>query len=107
MSSQKEYAIITIESDENFSLEELCEVCHQRPDFIYELIEFGAIEPEGYSVETWRFNSNQLQRIQRILRLQQDLEVNLAGAALAIDLMEKIKELQSEVDILQKHLTKF
>lgn len=106
MSSQKEYAIITIESDIDFSLEELCEACHRSPDFIYELIEFGAINPEG-TPETWRFNSNEFHRIQRILRLQKDLEVNLAGAALAIDLMEKIDKLQAQVEILKKHLGKF
>lgn len=105
--AQKDYAIITIESDMEFSLQEFCEACHRSPDFIYELVEYGAIDPQGYSVEAWRFNASQLQRIRRMLRLQEDLEVNLAGAVLAVDLMEKIDELQAQVEILQKHVTKF
>lgn len=105
--AKKEFAIITIESDTELSLQELCEACRRSPDFIYELVEYGAIDPQGYSIETWRFNARQLQRIQRMLRLQEDLEVNLAGAVLAVDLMEKIDALQSEVEILKKYLGKF
>jgi chaperone modulatory protein CbpM len=35
-----------------------------------------------------------VQRVQTAIRLQQDLGVNLAGAALALDLLEELQELR-------------
>lgn len=102
--AKKEYSILVIETDLDLNLDELCRSCHVTPDFIYELIEYGAIQPRGYSMESWRFDALQLRRVRRILRLQHDLEVNLPGAALAIDLMDQIEELKSQADLLKKHL---
>jgi chaperone modulatory protein CbpM len=103
----KEFTVITIEPEDELTLQELCDACQRSSDFIDELIEYGAIQPRGFSIATWRFDAKQLQRIQRMLRLQEDLEVNLAGAVLAVDLMEKIDALETEVEILKKHLTHF
>lgn len=94
---------MTIEDEPDLSLDELCEACQITPDFIIELIEYGSIEPKGVSVESWRFDMQQLRRIRQVLRLQHDLEVNLAGAILAIDLMDRIEELQTQVELLKKH----
>lgn len=97
----KAYSIITIETDPELTLDELCQACDVTPDFIQELIQFGAIEPIDYS---FRFNAQHLRRIRRVIHLQQDLEVNLAGAALAVDLMDQIEDLQTQVELLQKLL---
>lgn len=51
-----------------------------------------------------RFDMQDVRRIRRLLRLQHDLEVNIAGAALAIDLMEQIEELKVQVELLEKLL---
>lgn len=96
---------IGVETEPELSLEELCISCHITPDFICELIEYGTLEPKGISVENWRFTAYHLSRIQRVLRLQQGLEVNLAGAVLAIDLMDQIERLQAQVELLEKHLS--
>lgn len=100
----KEITILSIEAQSELSLDELCEACHVTHDFIHELIEYGAIEPQGISIEVWRFNPEHLRRIQTVKRLQQDLEVNLAGAALAIDLMDQIEQLRSQIELLEKHI---
>jgi chaperone modulatory protein CbpM len=39
-----------------------------------------------------------------VLRLQHDLEINLAGAALAMDLMDQIDQLKAQVELLEKSL---
>lgn len=85
-------------------LEELCAYCQVTPDFVYKLIEYGAIVPIGFSMEAWRFDASHLQRIHQILRLQKDLELDLPGALLALDLIEQIKELKSQVELFEKHI---
>jgi len=95
--------IQTPEAIKEVSFEELCTVCHITPDFVLELIAYGTIEPQGGSVATWRFNSQQLQIIRTAIRLHHDLEVNHAGVALAIDLLQQIEDLQTQLNILRRY----
>jgi len=99
-----EMMIIQIETDPELTLEEVCQACQISPDFVAELVAYGAIDPKGHTVDVWRFDAQHLRRIRRVLHLQQDLEVNLPGAVLAIDLMEQIEELQAQVELLEKYL---
>ncbi len=94
--------IIIVETDPELSLEEICQACHITHDFLFELLEYGAIEPKGVSQESWRFEVQHLHRIQRVLHLQEDLEVNLSGAILACDLLEQIDEMQARIQFLEK-----
>ena|SRR5579862_1622588 len=102
--AKKDLTIVTLEADPELSLHELCETCHITTSFICELVEYGTLEPVGISIEEWRFSTRHLQRIQRVLRLQHDLEINLAGAALAMDLMDQIDGLKAQVELLEKSL---
>ncbi len=100
----KDITVLSMEAQSELSLDELCEVCHVTHEFIQELIEYGALEPEGISIEVWRFNPNHMHRIQVIKRLQNDLEVNLPGAALAIDLLDQLETMRSQLELLEKHV---
>lgn len=89
---------ITVEDQPELSLEELCRVCQVTPDFLQELIAYGVIEPhiEGF------FDAQHLRRVRIVRHLQQDLEVNLAGAALVLDLMGQIEEMRAKIEVLNK-----
>jgi chaperone modulatory protein CbpM len=43
----------------------------------------------------WRFSSSHLRRARVALRLQADLGLNLAGAALVVQLLDEIAELRA------------
>ena len=85
------------------SLEELCEVCHVSSDFIHQLVEYEIIHPQGESPNEWVFDLRQLQRIKTTLRLQHDLEVNLSGIVLVLDLLEQLDKVRAKIDLLEKH----
>ena len=76
-----------------FSLEDVCRICGVHERFVVEIVEEGVVEPRG-SVGEWRFSGVAVTRVQRVLRLQEEFEVNLAGAALALDLLEEIERLR-------------
>ena len=61
------------------------------------MVEYGVIEPLNFQTSQirWEFNSSSIVRINIATRLQRDLEVNLAGAALALELLDEIKTLRS------------
>ncbi len=102
--TKQEFALISIETEPEVTFEELCEAFDLTPHFIEELIEYGAIEPSGFSRNNWRFNGYQLRRIHQIKRLHEELELNLQGALVAADLMEQIENLRFQVELLEKHL---
>jgi chaperone modulatory protein CbpM len=77
-----------------YSLHQCCTLCRVNAQMIHEMIDEGVISPMGDNPWNWCFGATQIKRIQIALRLQQDLRVNLPGAALALDLLEELTELQ-------------
>jgi chaperone modulatory protein CbpM len=76
-----------------FSLEDLCRICGVHERLVVEIVEEGVVEPLGDAGQ-WRFTGIAVTRVQRVLRLQEEFEVNLAGAALALELLEEIERLR-------------
>ncbi len=100
---KSEIGIIVEESD-RLSLVKLCRYCSLPAENVIKMVEQGVIDPIDASISYthWQFSSTSLLRIQTALRLQRDLEVNLAGAVLALELLDEIKQLRQKVDFLQR-----
>ena len=77
-----------------FELAEFCRVCQANEDFVAALVAEGVIEPRGDERTHWRFTGRSVRRTQVAVRLHHDLDVNLPGVALALDLLEEIERLQ-------------
>ena len=88
---------IIIEEETRLSLRELCDACAVHVEFISELVDEGVIEPTGIDKSHWCFSGISLHRIRTAKRLQQDLGINLAGVALALDLMEEVQQLRAQL----------
>ena len=82
--------VLIVEEQVELTLDELCRVCSTQVDQLTALVDEGAIAPQGETPSGWRFSGNQLRRVRVAVRLQRDLGVNPAGAALALQLMEEI-----------------
>jgi chaperone modulatory protein CbpM len=94
--TKTELVIIADYSEESLvSLAELCDVCGIRIDSVHDYIEYEIIRPVGNRPEEWVFDLTQMRRMKTALRLQHDLEVNLAGAALVLDLLEELEQLRA------------
>lgn len=83
------------------NLTELCEIFSVSPDYIQHLIEYEIVSPQG-EPENWQFNIIHLKRIKTTIRLQRDLDVNLAGAALILDLLEEMETLREKVKLIER-----
>jgi chaperone modulatory protein CbpM len=86
-----------IEDDSLFTLAELCRSCGVHAEVIADMIEYGIIEPSGDTATQWRFAGGCLWRVTTVVRLQRDLDLNMAGAALALDLIEEVRELRRQL----------
>jgi chaperone modulatory protein CbpM len=85
-------ARIAFEHEPTFTLAELCVRLRVHADGVVELVEHGVATPEqGSAPADWRFSARSLRRTARALRLLQDLGLNAAGAALAVDLLDELE----------------
>jgi chaperone modulatory protein CbpM len=89
-----------LEENVELTLADLCRACRLPAEQVYELVEEGVVEPVGRDPGSWRFQGVSLHRVRIVLRLQRDLGVNLAGAALALDLLEELEQLRARMDRL-------
>jgi chaperone modulatory protein CbpM len=89
----------TIIEDDPLTLGQLCRACGTHADWVISLVEEGIIEPDGKELHLWRFSGVSLVRVRSALRLQRDLGVNLAGVALALDLIEELEKLRKQLNI--------
>jgi chaperone modulatory protein CbpM len=88
-----------IDEQTTLTLLELCQSCSVEADTIEAMIDYGILEPVGDTGGNLRFPASSLRRTRITLHLQRDLGINLAGAALALELLERIDELDTRLRI--------
>ncbi len=98
------YQGIIAEEEFELSLGELCRACAVDAEWIITLVEEGVIEPHASTPDKWRFSGMSLQRARKIKRLQFDLGINLAGAALALELLDEIENLRERLATLESFI---
>ena len=86
-----------LEEQSGLSLQDLCRACTAETVEIIALVHEGVLHPGGAGQPDWQFTGVHVQRAQRALRLQRDLGVNLAGAALALELMDEMELLRAQL----------
>jgi chaperone modulatory protein CbpM len=92
--------VIVPEDPTELTLADICRACAVQTDFIVELVEEGVLAPAGREPQRWRFTYTHLRRVRVASRLQRDLGVNLAGTALALELLEEIEALRARLQVL-------
>jgi len=79
------------------SLDEVCQACSSSNEWVIELVQEGVLEPRGHQQTQWQFSARCLQKAHAAMRLQRDLDINLSGIALALDLLDEIDSLKSRL----------
>lgn len=93
---------ILIEESSPLSLEELAQALHLRNEIIIEMVEQHLLAPHGQSPDSWQFDNINFKRAKIAASFYRDLEVNMPGIALALDLLEQIEQLQKRLTILER-----
>lgn len=95
-----------IDDQARFTLRQLCELCGASAESVIELVEHGVLIPEGREPAAWRFSSRMLLRSRKAHRLKRDLDLNLPGLALCLELLDEIESLHVELRALRHRATK-
>ena len=88
---------IVVDESVEFTLGELSHACGMPAEWLLALVDEGVIEPSGGNPTQWRFGGVCLRRVRIVQRLECDLGVNLAGAALVLELLEEVEDLRRRV----------
>jgi len=88
---------VILDDQSEVTLEELCEACRVEQAVMIELVEEGIVEPMNEKGQPWRCSATTLPRVARALRLQKNLELNLAGVAVAPELIGEIETLRNRL----------
>jgi chaperone modulatory protein CbpM len=78
------------------SLEDLSRMCSVDARHIVEFVEEGVLNVIEVRSE-WHFTGAALRRARLAVRLERDLELNLAGVALAVELIEELEQLRRQL----------
>jgi chaperone modulatory protein CbpM len=97
-------ADLFLEEADTLSLNELIVKGGVSVEIVIEMVQFDIIQPKGRSPENWQFSLNALTRLQKALRLQRDLDINLSSVALTLDLVEEVDRLKNEIKRLEHYL---
>jgi len=92
---------VVLSRDLRLTLGELCRATGLYAEAVITLVEHGVVEPEGFSQADWRFSGEALCRALTAIRLQEDLQVNVEGAALAVELLDEVRALRERVRALE------
>ncbi|MGH8428456.1 MAG: chaperone modulator CbpM [Gammaproteobacteria bacterium] len=91
---------VVLDEQSALSLEELARACAVQTEWVLALVEEGIIEPAAGDPDAWLFPGTSLARARIAAHLHRDLEIDLAGIALVLDLMEEIEALRARLRLI-------
>lgn len=93
---------VIVEEAQEFTLYELSRATGAAPDDLIAWVAEGILDPMADSPTEWRFSGNSLARARRALHLTRDLELNPAGVAMVLDLLDQIASLATKLKRLEQ-----
>ena len=74
----------------------VCNSYKLNTETISEMVAWGIAKPAGNQPDKWFFTHKDYERIGSASRFKEELEINIPGAALALQLLEDIKKLRNK-----------
>ena len=88
-----------VENEVHMTIVELSHASRTPQELIMYWVSEGVLSPVGSSPEDWRFSGDSLRRAKTAAHLTHDLELNVPGVALALDLLDEIAQLRVRLNI--------
>jgi len=104
MSDEEVLVIEILDEDAGIALAELIAVSHLSREELIDLVDQGVLHPSGESEASWRFPPAALATARSAARLRDAFELETPALVLALELLERIEELQRRVRELECQL---
>ena len=86
------------------TLTEVTQSIHLSEQALITIVDYGIVQPRGRRPADWRFDPPMVTTLRKACRLQRDLELDWAGTALALELLEQVQALREDNQRLQRLL---
>jgi hypothetical protein len=86
------------------TLAELCELSGLSESELRVLVDFGAIAPRDTDASVWTFSAERLVVARSASRLRKDFDLDPQGLALAVALLERVRDLEEQLRDLRARL---
>jgi chaperone modulatory protein CbpM len=90
--------VIDCDLEQPLTLADVAEIVGARPSLLSHLVRLGVLETISDESEEPLLRSRSVLRLRRMARLRRDLGVNFAGAAVILDLVDRIERLNREIE---------
>ena len=85
---------------------ELCQRVAISRQELAEMVSHGIVQPCDQRAVEWQFDEAVVTEIARAARLRRDLQIDWAGVALALQLLEEVDGLRRENEVLRRRLAR-
>ena len=79
-------------------------LCDLHPQTLRMYERLGLVRPARISSKNRMYSDSDIERLKQIQHLTQDMGVNLAGVEVIIDLLEKMRRMQDEMESEVEHM---
>jgi len=107
MSQQEIITGVLINDGQTLSFVEVCQSCHLSEKFLIDLLEHGLLGDVSGDYKHVTFEPAMLARIRSAYRLHHDLEMDLQGVLMVLDLLDEMEKMHNELEILKRNVTFF
>jgi MerR HTH family regulatory protein len=101
--SEQFIRVVDCDLDQPLTIADVAEIVGARPTLISRLVRLGVLETISDESEEPMLRSRSVLRLRRMARLRRDLGVNFAGAAVIVDLVDRIEELNRDLADMHSH----
>jgi DNA-binding transcriptional MerR regulator len=102
--TDRAYHIIIGHEDDQLTLERVAEYAGLHPELIKRFLDYGLIEPCDRTGAVMLFDAGTVLRVRMIQRVRRDMGVNLAGVGVILDLVDRLRAIQLENELLRSRL---
>jgi|SRR6476661_6434053 len=95
--SEQFIRVVDCDLDQPLTLADVAEMVGARRTLISRLVRLGVLETINDESEEPMLRSRSVLRLRRMARLRRDLGVNFAGAAVILDLVDRVEALRREL----------
>jgi len=101
-----DHPIVFLDDSTRVALQDMLRLSGFSLDQLVELVECGAFEPEGVTVETWTFTARSALIARRAASLRIDFELDTQGTSLVLGLLDRIDEMEKRMRELEAQLSR-
>lgn len=97
---------VLVDEKTTFSVSEICTRCNVPHELLVQMMEYGLFEFTNQLEDDYNLDLKTLRIVESAVHLHRDLEINMPGIALILELKDELEQLRNELDLLHKHLSR-